>query len=272
MKKYLIFFLFVLTAFSVLSQDNEPVSNSFQGTRLVNAHSANVVEKGEMLLLIQHRFGDISGGLYQLFGLDQASMRLGFEYGVTENFTIGLGRSTYLKTYDAFGKVRIAAQNTAFPLTIVMNAGGYIPTLRNFYPETADKFSWMAQLHLARTFDKVSFQVSPGYLSTGYIMGPNKSLSVFTTGLGGSVKLTNKMSLNIEYLLNFNDEILNSNPLSLGMDLDTGGHLFQLVISNNQRMFDREVFTGATGDWTKGNLFFGFNLIREFDINKPMEF
>jgi hypothetical protein len=272
MKNLLILIICLGTAYLSAAQEKEPVSHAFQGTRLVNAHSANLVEKGEMLLLIQHRFGDISGGLYQLFGLDQASMRLGFEYGFTENFTVGFGRSTYLKTYDAFGKVRIAAQNAGFPLTVAINAGGYLPTLRNFYPESADKFSWMAQLHLARTFGKVSFQVSPGYLSTGYLMGANKSLSVFTSGLGGSVRVTDKMSLNIEYLLNFNDEITNSNPLSVGMDLDTGGHLFQLIISNNQRMFDREVFTGATGDWTTGNLFFGFNLIREFDINKPLEF
>jgi opacity protein-like surface antigen len=162
------------------------------------------VEHGKLLLLVQHRFGDISGGAYQLFGLDQATMRLGFEYGLGENINVGIGRSTFMKTYDLFGKFRFAQQNENFPLTIVGNVGGSLPTLKNYFSASnnnfSDKFSGSAQLHLARTIGDVGIQLSPGYLNTGYLLSIDKKLSVFTLGIGGAVKLSKKVAFNLEYL------------------------------------------------------------------------
>ncbi|MDB4584772.1 DUF5777 family beta-barrel protein, partial [Draconibacterium sp.] len=249
---------------------------NFKGTRLVNGHSANLAEKGELQLLIQHRFGNINGGFYELFGLDQASMRIGFEYGFGKNFNLGFGRSTYLKTYDLFGKYRIVQQTTNFPFTATVNAGGSFPAIRDYFPDSydsfSDKVSGNVQLHLATTIKKLSFQVSPGFLKTGYIPAESENFSLFTMGFGGSFRISKKVSTNIEYLVPFNSDLPGKNPLSFGLDLDTGGHLFQIVISNNQRMFDQAVYTNTAGDWTEGSLFFGFNLIREFDINKTLDF
>lgn len=270
----LIFILFIYNL--SFAQNNEKVSNVFQGTRLVNGQSANLADKGELMLLIQHRFGSIDGGLYEFFGLDQASMRIGFEYGFSDNFNLGIGRSTFMKTYDVFGKVRLIEQHTSVPVSLVLTGSGSIPTLRNYFPEEydnfSDKVSISGQLHMAAAFNNFGFQVSPGIIRTGFLLNENENLSFFTLGIGGSVKLGNKVSGNLEYLHRFVSEINTPNTLSFGVDIDTGGHLFQLIISNSQNMFDQAIYTHSNGSWEKGNLFFGFNLIREFDINKPINF
>jgi opacity protein-like surface antigen len=197
-------------------------------------------------------------------------MRLGFEYGFGEDFNLGVGRSTFLKTYDGFAKYRVARQSETFPFTIVASAEGAIPTIRNYFPGSndnfSDKFSGALQIHLARAFNNFGAQLSPGFLNTGYLLSENTSYSMFTLGMGASVRLSKKVSANLEYLHSFKDEFDNTKPLSLGVDIDTGGHLFQLILSNSQRMFGTTLYTHTTGDWGNGNLYFGFNLIREFRI------
>ena len=248
--------------------EEKPVKNIFQGTRFINLQSANVAGKNELLMMIQHRFGDISGGFYEFFGLDEASMRLGFEYGLFKNFNIGVGRSTFMKTYDAFLKYRILTQTSSFPVSLTATVSGSAPTIKDVFPEEYDSFAEKAsgnlQLHLSKSFKSLGFQVSPGYIKTGYIPIESADYSFFTLGFGASAKLSKKMSLNIEYLQRFEDEIDYVNPLSFSFDLDTGGHLFQIVISNAQQMFDQAIITNPSGDWSEGHLYLGFNLIREF--------
>lgn len=255
----------------VIAQEEENFTeNIFQGSRLVNEQSANITEKGKLLLFIQHRFGEIDGGLYELFGLDQATLRLGFEYGFGQNINLGFGRNTYMKTYDVYGKFRFARQSESFPITLVATAGGSVPTIRDIFPDEYDSFSEKvsgnAQLHIAKSIGNLGVQISPGYLSTGYLISERENLSVFTLGLAGSVRISKKVTANIEYLPHFNDELETTKPLSLGVDVDTGGHLFQLILSNSQQFITQNLYTASRGDWTDGTLFFGFNLIREFRI------
>ena len=253
-------------------QENEPVKNVFQGTRFINLHSANVADKNELQLFIQHRFGDISGGFYEFFGLDESSSRIGLEYGLFNNFNVGLGRSSYMKTFDGFLKYRILAQSETVPLTITATAAGSVPTIKDVIPEDynsfSDKASGNIQLHFAHSFKKIGFQVSPGYIATGYIPVENDKYSFFTLAAGGSAKLSKKVSLNLEYLYRFEDKIDYVNPLSASIDIDTGGHLFQIMISNSQQMYDQAIITNPTGDWTEGHLFLGFNLVREFNFKQ----
>ncbi len=263
-----LFLFFILQ--SGAQDEPEIIPNSFQGTRLVNEQSANLTEKGKLLLFIQHRFGEIDGGLYELFGLDQATMRMGFEYGFGKNLNLGFGRSTFMKTYDAYGKVRLLQQTSAFPVTLVATATGSVPTLKNYFPEAhngfSEKLSGNIQLHAASALGKIGFQVSPGYHSTGYMVTAGENLQFMTLGLAGSVRLSDNITANLEYLPHFSDKLSTPHPLSLGVDLDTGGHLFQLILSNSQQMFSQGLYSSTTGDWSKGTLFFGFNLIREFRI------
>ena len=259
-----------LTSFAQDENSDEPVNNIFQGTRLVNEHSVNLVEKGKLHLQIQHRFGEIDGGFYELFGLDQASMRLGFVYGFGKNLNVGIGRSSFMKTYDVFGKYRIVQQTIDFPLTVAVTTAGSVPTLRDFFPEEYDNFGDKAsgniQLHVAKTMGIVGIQITPGYLSTGYLLSEGENLSLVTAGFAGSVKISKDVSANLEYLTHFDSDFTAEKPLSLGVDIETGGHLFQLMLSNSQRMFTKGLYTNTFGDWTEGTVYFGFNLIREFRI------
>ena len=273
MKKVILLLIALVSIIRAGAQDEEkPVKNIFQGTRFINLQSANVDSKNELQMFIQHRFGNINGGFYEFFGLDEASMRLGFEYGITDNFTVGIGRSTYMKTYDSFLKYRILTQNSSMPLTVTATVAGSFPSIKDVIPEAFSDFSEKAsgnvQLHIAKSWNKVGFQVSPGYIGTGYIPVENNSYSFFTLAAGGSVKLSKKVSVNVEYLYRFEEEIDYVNPLSASIDLDTGGHLFQIVISNSQQMFDQAIITNPTGDWSEGSLYLGFNLVRGFNFKQ----
>ena len=275
MKKFIVLFFALALILRTSAQETEsekPVKNVFQGTRFINLQSANVAEKNELQMFIQHRFGNINGGFYEFFGLDEASMRLGFEYGIFKNFTVGIGRSTYMKTFDSFLKYRILTQTASMPLTLTATFAGSVPTIRDYFPAEYDNFgdkaSGNVQLHIAKSWKSIGFQVSPGYIGTGYIPAENSSYSFFTLGGGGSVKLSKKISFNVEYLYRFEDEIDYVNPLSASIDLDTGGHLFQIVISNGQQMYDQAIITNPTGDWAEGSLYLGFNLVRGFNFKQ----
>ncbi len=254
-------------------EEEKPVKNTFMGTRFINLHSANVAEKYELQMLIQHRFGDISGGFYEFFGLDDASMRLGFDYGITNNLNIGVGRSSYMKTFDSFIKYRFLTQSATMPLTLTATVAGSFPTIKDVIPDEfsdfGEKASGDVQLHIARSFKNFAVQVSPGYIGTGYIPVENNSYSFFTMALGGAVKLAKKVTFNIEYLYRFEDDIDYVNPFSASIDLGTAGHLFQIMVSNVQQMYDQGIVTNPEGgDWTEGHLFLGFNLIRTFNFKQ----
>jgi len=276
MKKIATLFLAIILGFGLNAQEEEKevksIKNVFQGTRFINLQSANVASKNELQMFIQHRFGDISGGFYEFFGLDEASMRLGFEYGITKNFTLGVGRSSYMKTFDSFLKYRLLTQTASFPLTLTATVSGSVPTIRDFIPAEYDNFgdkaSGNVQLHVSKSFKSFGFQVSPGFIGTGYIPVENDSYSFFTLAAGGSAKLSKKISVNIEYLYRFEEAIDYVNPLSASIDLDTGGHLFQIIISNAQQMYDQAIITNPTGDWAEGSLFLGFNLVRGFNFKQ----
>tara|TARA_R110000868_G_scaffold323219_1_gene584177 strand:+ start:21 stop:416 length:396 start_codon:yes stop_codon:yes gene_type:complete len=109
MKQSLLTFLFFL---SVSTFSQEKVSETFDDTRVVNGHSVETNKEGSMKFIIAHRFGLINGGLYELYGLDQSTIRLGFDYGLTDKITIGIGRSSFQKTIDGFVKIRLVSQKT----------------------------------------------------------------------------------------------------------------------------------------------------------------
>jgi len=274
MKKIAISFFAVILGVGLNAQEEQdkPVKNIFQGNRFINLQSTNVASKNELQLLIQHRFGDISGGFYELFGLDDSQSRIGFEYGLTKNFTIGIGRSSYLKTFDSFLKYRILTQTESFPITLTATVSGSVPTKHDYFPDEHNSFSKKAsgnmQFHTSKSFKYFGLQISPGFIDTGYILEENDSYSFFTLGFGGSAKLSKKISFNVEYLYRFKDKIVYVNPLSVSVDIKAGGHLFQLIVTNTQQMFDQAIISNPIGNWAKGSLFLGFNLIRGFNFKQ----
>ena len=256
--------------------DTEPtahaVTATFKDTRVINMQSNETPGAGVLHFVIAHRFGRINEGAYSLWGLDNASMRMGFDYGLTDRWTLGVGRSTFQKTYEASikGKLFLQKSDNSVPVSVtyygVIMANGLRwqePDRENLF---SSRLSYVNQLIVTRKInDRTSLAVVPSLIHRNLVDITSKSHDQWTLGLGGRHKLTHRVSINSEYhfLVNGLDEAT-TNSLSLGVDIETGGHVFQLHITNSQGMFERAFLTETTGRWLDGDLFFGFNLSRVF--------
>ena len=255
---------------------NEKVSGAFKSTRVINAHSVEMLHKRNLDFRIMHRFGFISSGIKQLYGLDNASMRMSFDYGITDNTTIGFGRSTFRKELDLFVKTRIFQQSTgqkAIPFSLVIAAGGLVWTEESFAtvkPVFSDRTSYYVQLIAGRKFSQAfSFQLSPILVHSGILANTGDDETIFAMGGGVRLKVSKRMAITLDYHHPFgtlND--VTTDPLSLGVDIETGGHVFQLQFSNATDMNERAYITQTTGDFFKGDIRFGFNLSRIFKVGK----
>ena len=251
---------------------------TFKTTRLINGHSIENVGKGVLDVKISHRFGNINEGFYQLFGLDKASMRMGFDYGITKDIMIGVGRSTFQKTYDGFIKVKILHQSRGkknMPITLSYVPTIALKTLRYEDPKIDNHFrsrlSYSHQLIIGRKFsDKTSLQLMPTFIHQNLVTLAAESNDIVAIGIGGRQKLSKRISFNAEYYYVLPGTKLNgtSNSLSLGFDIETGGHVFQLHFTNSQGMNERTFIADTKGRWDKGDIYFGFNISRVFTIGK----
>lgn len=215
-------------------------------------------------------------GIKQLYGLDNASMRMSFDYGITDNTTIGFGRSTFRKELDLFVKTRIFQQSTgqkAIPFSLVIAAGGLVWTEESFAtvkPVFSDRTSYYVQLIAGRKFSQAfSFQLSPILVHSGILANTGDDETIFAMGGGVRLKVSKRMAITLDYHHPFgtlND--VTTDPLSLGVDIETGGHVFQLQFSNATDMNERAYITQTTGDFFKGDIRFGFNLSRIFKVGK----
>jgi len=249
-----------------------PVTATFKDTRVINMQSNETPGAGVLHFVIAHRFGRINEGAYSLWGLDNASMRMGFDYGLTDRWTIGVGRSTFQKTYEASmkGKLFLQKSDNSVPVSVtyygVIMANGLRwqePDRENLF---SSRLSYVNQLIVTRKInDRTSLAVVPSFIHRNLVDITSKSHDQWTLGLGGRHKLTHRVSINSEYHFLVNGlEEATTNSLSLGVDIETGGHVFQLHITNSQGMFERAFLTETTGRWLDGDLFFGFNLSRVF--------
>ncbi len=254
----------------------EYATATFKTTRLVNGHSVENVGKGVMDVRINHRFGTLDKGGYEFFGLDNASMRLGLDYGITGRLMVGVGRSTYEKTYDAFFKYKILRQSTGkvnMPVTM-----SYVPsiayksikwndnTIKNY---NTSRMYYSHQLIIGRKFSEgLSLQIMPTFVHRNLVSLSKDDNDLFSCGIGGRQKLTKRTSFNIEYYYQFNKMSGMVNSLSVGFDVETGGHVFQLHFTNSTGMNERTFITETTNKWGSGQILFGFNLSRVFTVSK----
>ncbi|HWV33745.1 MAG TPA: DUF5777 family beta-barrel protein [Dyadobacter sp.] len=257
------------------SAQTVPVTATFKSTRVVNGQSVETMKKKHLDLRISHRFGKLNSGAYQFFGLDQATMRLGFEYGLTDDLMIGVGRSTSQKVYDFFGKYKLLKQSTGarnIPVSVTLFGGTGVATVdkeRDFQ----DKLYYSAQVLVARKFgERLSLQLSPTYLyrTMPDVTGDEKVL--FAVGIGGRFKLSKRVSLNGEYFYTAREKNTLTAPyhdsMSFGVDIETGGHVFQLHFTNSLGMIEKQFIGETTGSWGKGDIHYGFNISRTFSFDK----
>lgn len=274
----------------MLDDDNKKVKKrdyvtaTFKTSRLINGQTNENAAAGVLDFKISHRFGMVNRGSYELFGLDQATMRMGLDYGISNRLMIGVGRSTYQKQYDAFGKLKILRQSKAgrWPSPISLSAVSTImlktlkwedPKKQNFY---TSRLSFAHQLIIARKFsDRLSLQLMPSYVHNNLASTVTEPNDMYALGVGGRIKFSKRISFNVEYYhilpLSFvegeNYRIAGTqNSLAVGFDIETGGHVFQLHFTNSTGMTEKTFITETTGDFFKGDIHFGFNISRVFTI------
>ena len=262
--------------FSLLELEDTPqeVTATFKGTRIINGQSVELPAKGNLQFLIEHRFGTINSGAYELWGLDQAQMRMSFDYGLTNNTAIGLARNSFQKTFEASIKSRLVRQkiNGGSPISITSYNAVFANSIRWANPERANLFSsrlsYAHQIMIARKFNSsLSLQLTPSLIHRNLVEKKDENNDCVALGIGGRYKLTKRVSLNAEYFYQFkrfNELFVNS--LSIGFDIESGGHVFQLHVTNSQGMFERAFIGETIGEWSAGDLYFGFNISRVFSL------
>lgn len=286
---------FLLISNSLFSQDSledilgstsssaKPISTTFSSTRIVNSHSVEMIPKGVGEFRISHRFGTIEEGFYDIFGLDQAKIRLGYDYGVTDKIMVGFGRNSHKKVYDIFGRFSFLNQtiDNSTPITLQYLFASSMKTLR--YGKKIpfmQRFAQINQVLIAKKINNLSLQIMPSIMIHEYEGYDKKIFS----GVGAAARylVGKRVAINVEYFarLRHNEngsqefnKIFNENynSLGLGIDIEAGGHVFQFHFSNTNTMNEQAFMFETDKTWEKGEICFGFNILREFSNNKKSE-
>lgn len=258
--------------------ENIPVTATFKATRIINGHSVERMQKRQLDFRISHRFGEINRGAYEFFGLDYSTIHLSLEYGITDWLMAGIGRSSFEKTMDGFVKFSILRQSSgakAMPIHLSwlssteMYGLKWDPGSDNYF---SSRFSFVHQLLIARKFnDSFSLQITPTFIHRNYVPTSLDPNDLYAVGAGARYKLTKRISLNAEYywVYRLNEKYLDvtyHNPLSVGLDIETGGHVFQIIVTNSQGMREGAFIGKTTGDWLNGGIHLGFNISRVFSL------
>jgi hypothetical protein len=250
-------------------------TGAFKSSRVINGQSMELIGKGVLDVRILHRFGLLSNGAENFFGLDQASMRMGFDYGITNNLTVGVGRSTLNKELDAFLKFRFVRQaEGGSPVSVVWVSGGTVQTMKwtdttrkNYF---SSRIAYYHEVIIGRKFSNAfSLQLSPVFVHRNLVTNADDENNTWALGIGGRLKLTKRTAFVVDYHpILAGREPGTKDPLSVGFDIETGGHVFQLHFSNSTGMNEKAFLTGTTDDFWKGDIRFGFNLSRVFQVGK----
>ncbi|MBL7733085.1 MAG: hypothetical protein JNM88_18080 [Chitinophagaceae bacterium] len=259
----------------------ERIKYAFKSPRVINSHSIEFLNPGTMDFRILHRFGQLDQGYKNLFGLDQASMRLGFDFGILHNLMAGVGRSTYKKELDAYLKYAPMRQSTgpwSSPVTVAFVAGITLdglpwadPSRKNFY---TSKLAYYFEAIIGRKFSEgFTLQLSPTMVHKNLVQLEKDPNNIYGLGFGGRLKLSKRVAFTWDYthIVKGLPDSGYYHPLSVGFDIETGGHVFQLHFSNSTGMNERAFITETTGQWGKGEVRFGFNLSRVFQLKKKRQ-
>jgi len=253
------------------------VTGTFKALHLVNMQTVEGPANGVLYFEIQHRFGALNSGSYNFFGLDNANLRLGLDYGISDRLAVGIGRSSLAKTFDGYLKYKLFRQtdaSEAMPISVSLLGTISNYTLHNLdkpYLNAKYRTAYTGQLLLAKKFASFSIELTPTLLHYNLVPTPQDHNNIFALGIGGRIKLSNRMSLIGEYNYVPTGQLLTTglhNSMSLAWEIETGGHVFQLVFSNSQSMIESQYIGQTTGSWGKGDIYFGFNISRVFNVKK----
>ncbi|MFK7807940.1 MAG: DUF5777 family beta-barrel protein [Saprospiraceae bacterium] len=279
MKNKLIVILLCCIAASCYSQvtPEKYAHGIFRGTRIVNGHSIETLRDGEMEMIIGHRFGRLNGGGYELFGLDESAIRLGLDYGLRDWLTIGAGRSSLGKEFDGFFKLRILRQGAkgqgGMPVSLTAFSSMAYKTLRAADAtrplEYQNRMAFTGQILIARKIsDRFSVQLMPTLVHFNLVENRNEPNDKVVIGAALKYQISKNWAFTSEYYQALPDQLLGNkkNSFSVGLDLNTGSHVFQLHFTNSAGMIEKQFIGETTGDWGNGDIHFGFNMVRTFKL------
>lgn len=268
---------------STESKTSSKVFATFKTTRIVNGHSIETVKRNSMDFRITHHFGDVagqSGGIHTLYGFDQASdIRLAFEFGLSDRFTLGVGRSKIGEMLDGYLKYRLFQQTTdnKMPFSVTLFTNGAVTPqkqVKSEYGVFAHRVSYAYQALIARKINsKLSLQIMPTLVHRNYVFNSRDENDLFSLGVGGRIKLTKRFALLADYFYTFSNYRKDNSqryaaPLGLGVEIETGGHVFHMFFTNNAAVLENSFIANTTSSWEKGEFKFGFNISRTFNIGK----
>lgn len=255
----------------------DAVTATFKGSRLVNGQTIETRHKGELEFIFAHRFGRVNDGVYELFGLDQAFVRVGLEYGLTDNLSAGFGRNSVDKTMDGYLRYKLLRQHQqGMPVTVTLFTNAAVRTSPKKEDATyaitlEDRLSYTTQLLIARKFTTaLSLQLMPTLVHRNTVDQSKEKNSQVALGFGGRLKVSRSVSLNTEYYYRVGVPAANEyyNALGFGIDIETGGHVFQLVLTNTRGLTERAYLTETSGNFFEGDIHLGFNVTRSFQVKK----
>jgi hypothetical protein len=288
----IILLLLLNASFSVLAQDDllkeldqnkketDYTIATFKGTRIINGHSVETKPARTLEFIFSHRFGRINQGWFEMYGLDDAFVRLGLDYGITDNLSVSIGRNSENKTADGYIKYKLLRQQSGarnVPVTITLLEGVAYKadpkTNKEVSDEykTVDRLAYTSQLLIARKFTSAfSLQIMPTFIHKNAVNQDTQKNQQFAIGVGGRYKFTKSVALTTEYYHNLS--LLEYSPyqnvLGIGFDIETGGHVFQLFFTNGVGLTERAFITETTDEFFDGDIHFGFNVTRTFQFKK----
>lgn len=285
MKKYLIMAVFcVATIFTQVQAQDDLLGEldkdakgqafnypAFKAMKIGNLQSTKVADGGDLYMYVSHRFGTLRDGINTFFGFDNANTKIQLVYGIFDGLQVGISRESLRKTYGASAKMKLMNQSQHFPVNVAAYGTVNVNTdlTRERYPllDSRDRLSYVSQLLISRRFSRTfSLELAPSFVRQNLVLEPFQQHNQVALGIGSRYKLNKRMSVNVDYVYNFDRarQSVYNDPFTIGLDIETGGHVFQLLFSNAQSTNEPGFISNAEGNWNKGDVFFGFNVVRVF--------
>jgi len=284
------------------SEEHYPVIATFKSPHIINGQSNETMHKYDLLFVVMHRFGDIAGtfgGIRTFYGLDNSTdILIGFDYGFTGKWSIGTGRtkgspngvnSDQKQLFYLNSKYRLIHQtvDNHIPFSLTLFGNGVVSgmdisdriTSDAAFQKFSDRMSFTAQVIIARKFsDNLSLVVSPTYIRRNFVTFMDMN-NLFALGLGGRMKFNRRMAVVVDYFLSFRSQASKDyffqqkgfrfyNPLGIGLEIETGGHVFNLIFTNSTAILENQFIPSTSSSWAKGGFRWGFSISRTFTLHK----
>lgn len=259
-----------------IPQERVLVKEAFNGPQLVLGQSTNMLEKKRFDLVFGHRFGRVNEGGFNAFGLDQAFIRIGFEYGIKDWLTVGIGRSSLGKNFDLYVKHRAITQSAGgarqMPVSVVVfGSSAFSANELRRQNEIQQSNQFVNQLvYTLQTLVSRRFNTNFAAQLTGSMVHRNSvpvetvDHDMYSIGGGFRLKLSDRIHALVEYHHIFDSPSGTEDPLSAGIDIVAGGHVFNLHFANSVGIIEKEYLMTTTDDFFAGGMRFGFTVRRSF--------